>query len=42
VRETWEGCKIVWRREPLMVVAVVTAVIAALLAIIQMFYALLT
>jgi hypothetical protein len=41
MRDTWEGCKIVWRREPLTVVAVVSAVLAGVLAIAQLLYALL-
>lgn len=35
MRDTWEGAKIVWRREPLTCVAVVMALIAGVAAIIE-------
>jgi hypothetical protein len=40
MRDTWEGFKIVWRREPLMAIAVVAALTAGVLAIVQMLYSL--
>lgn len=40
MRDTWEGCKIVWRREPRLVVAAVAALTAGVLAIVQMLYTL--
>jgi hypothetical protein len=42
MRDTWEGFKIVWRREPRLVIAVVCYVLSGVLAVAQMVYALLT